>query len=165
MRAQALAIVPVPALAIIQTVDNDILCDASNVAEVGQSLAHALALIHNASPNAIILVAGQLGRPSVAFVNDLVAAHPRTKADLTWDDECSFFDADGKLRESGFELLTAAIDAYEVETARVCARVPNCVTDGGVRKAWVDSLEYCSPDLTHPNLAGQAAQADLIWPR
>ncbi len=161
---QALAIVPVPALAIIQTVDNDILCDASNVAEVGQSLADALALIHDASPDAIILVAGQLSRPSVAFVNDLVAAHPDTKADLTWDDECSFFDADGNLRESGFELLTAAIDAYESEMARVCAQVPNCVTDGGVRKAWIDSLEYFSPPFTHINLAGQAAQAELIWP-
>jgi hypothetical protein len=161
---QALAIVPVPALAIIQTVDNDIRCDASNVAEIGKSLADALSLIHDASPDAIILVAGQLGRPSVAFVTDLVAAHPTTKADLTWDDECSFFDADGKLRESGFELLTAAIDAYEVETARVCAQVPNCVTDGGVRKAWIDSVEYFSPDFAHLNLAGQAAQADIIWP-
>lgn len=161
---QALAIVPVPALAIIQTVDNDILCDASNVAEVGQSLADALALIHDASPDAVILVAGQLGRPSVAFVIDLVAAHPDMKADLTWDDECSFFDADGELRESGFGLLTAAIDAYEVETARVCAQVPNCVTDGGVRKAWIDSVEYFSPDFAHLNLAGQAAQAELIWP-
>jgi hypothetical protein len=161
---QALAIVPVPALAIIQTVDGDIRCDASNVAEIGKSLAQALALIHDASPNAIILVAGQLGRPSVAFVTDLVAAHPDTKADLTWDDECSFFDADGKLRESGFELLTATIDVYEAETARVCAQIPNCVTDGGVRKAWIDSLEYFSPPFTHINLAGQAAQAELIWP-
>ncbi len=161
---QALAIVPYPALAIIQTVDNDIRCDASNVTDVGQSLADALTLIHDASPNAIILVAGQLGRPSVAFVNDLVAAHPSTKADLTWDDECSFFDADGNLRESGFELLTAAIDAYESETARVCAQVPNCVTDDGVRKAWIDSLEYVSPPFTHSNIVGQAAQAELIWP-
>ena len=161
---QALALVPVPALAIIQTVDNDILCDASNVTEVGQSLADALAVIHEASPTAVILVAGQLGRPSVAYVNDLVAAQPSTKADLTWDDECSFFDTDGNLRESGFERLTAAIDAYEAETASVCAQVPNCVTDGGVRKAWIDSLEYFSPDFAHLNLAGQAAQAELIWP-
>ena len=61
----ALQHVPAPALAIIQTVDNDIQCDAANVADVGASVADALALIHGASPNTKILVVGQLGRPSV----------------------------------------------------------------------------------------------------
>ena len=138
----ALVGVPVPALAIIQTVDNDIQCDGANVTEVGQFLAKALAFINAASPNTKIMVVGQLGRPSVTYIKELVAAVPATKADLTWNDPCSFFDADGKLSVSGFEKLSAVIDKYEAETARVCAAAPNCVTDGGVRKAWIDKINY-----------------------
>lgn len=160
----ALANLPAPALAIIQTVDNDIRCDAANVADVGAAVAEALHWIHTASPDTKMLVVGQLGRPSVSFVEGLVAQHPSAKADLTWDDACSFFDAQGTLQEAGFERLTEAIDAYEAETARVCAAVPNCVTDGGVRRAWVDRIELFSADYAHANVQGQAAQADLIWP-
>ena len=160
----ALRAVPAPVLAIIQTVDDDIRCDASNVAEVGQSLAKALAVITAASPNTQILVVGQAGRPSVSFIKELVAFDPSTKAGMTWDDDCSFFDAAGNLREEGVAKLSAAIDKYEAETARVCAAVPHCSTDGGVRKAYVDTIENFSPDYAHFNEKGQAAVAELIWP-
>jgi hypothetical protein len=161
----ALAKVPAPALAIIQTVDNDIQCDAANVKSVGASVADALAVIHDASPNTKILVVGQLGRPSVTFVKDLVAHDATKKQGLTWDDDCTFYDAQGMLHEAGFKKLTAAIDAYEAETARVCAAVPNCATDGGVRRAWVDKIDLFSPvDDGHLNKQGQAAEAEQIWP-
>lgn len=161
---QALESVPAPALAIVQTVDNDINCDGSHVADVGQALRDALALIHEASPSTAILVAGQLGRPSLSFITRLVAHDPAAKNDLTWDDPCSFFDSDGNLRKSGVKKLSAVIDAYEAETARVCAEVPNCATDGGVRKAYLDTIENFSPDYAHLNTRGQAAEAELIWP-
>jgi hypothetical protein len=161
---QALDAVPAPALVIIQTVDNDIMCNGSNVAQVGQALNDALMLIHDRSPNTKILVAGQLGRPSVAFITQLVAHDPATKDDLTFDDPCSFFDTGGKLRPVGVAKLSAVIDMYEAETARVCAAVANCVTDGGVRKAYIDTIENFSPDYAHLNVKGQTAEAALIWP-
>lgn len=160
----ALRAVPAPVLAIIQTVDDDIRCDGSNVAEVGQSLAKALDVITAASPNTQILVVGQAGNPSVSFIEELVAFDPSTRAGMTWDDDCSFYDAAGNLREEGVAKLSAAIDTYEAETARVCAAVPNCSTDGGVRKAYVDTIENFSPDYAHLNEKGQAAMAELIWP-
>jgi hypothetical protein len=160
----ALRAVPAPLLAIIQTVDNDIQCDGSNVSAVGESLAKALAVISAASPNTQILVVGQAGRPSVSFIEALVAFDPSTKAGMTWDDDCSFFDTDGNLRENGVAKLSAVIDEYEAETARVCAAAPNCSTDGGVRKAYVDEIENFSPDYAHFNEKGQAAMAELIWP-
>lgn len=160
----ALRMVPVPALAIVQTVDNDINCEGTNIADVGDNLAAALTLIHDASPNTKILVALQLGRPRVAFITELVAYAPSVKADLTFGDDCSFFDAAGNLRRHGVEKLSAVIDKYEAEEARVCATVPNCVTDGGVRKAYVDKIENFSSDFAHLNARGQAAEAALIWP-
>jgi hypothetical protein len=46
----------------------------------------------------------------------------------------------------------------------VCATVPNCRTDNGVRAAYVDRLENFSSDWSHLNVRGQAAAAELIWP-
>lgn len=161
---RALVAVPAPALAIIQTVDNDILCDGSNIVAVGQSVADALTAIHAASPNTKILVVGQLGRPDVTFLKALVAHDPTAARLLTWDDDCSFFDAAGTLRVHGVEKLAAVTDAYQAETARICDAEPNCATDGGLRKAWVDKIEYFSPDWAHLNELGQAAEAEITWP-
>ena len=160
----ALEVVPAPQLAIIQTVDDDIRCGGSNVGAVGEDVADVLAMIHEMSPNTKILVVGQLGRPSVAFVRKLISVEPSIKQELTWDDPCSFFDPDGNLRKSGFRMLTDVIDEYEAEIARVCEAVPNCATDDGVRRAYVDTLENFSPDYAHLNAKGQAAEAKLIWP-
>ena len=161
----ALGVVPVPALAIIDTIDNDIQCNGSNVDAVTASIAKALALIHEASPNTKILVVDQPGRPSVDFVKDLVAQVPSMKAQLTWNDACTFFDAAGKLHPEGFAKLSAVIDRYESEQFRVCALVPNCYDDGGVRRAYVDVVDNLAPpDYGHFNALGQAAQGALLWP-
>lgn len=163
----ALRQVPYPALAIVSTIDNDILCDGTDDAHIplfGESVAEGLNVIHEASPNTQILVIGQFGRPSVDFVEGLVTAHPEAKASVTWADMCTFYDADGNLNPEGFAMLTGIIDAYEAEQARVCAEVPNCQTDGGVRAAWVDQMAYFSPDWAHLNITGQAAEAENLWP-
>ncbi len=160
----ALGHVPAPALAIIQTVDDDINCEADNVDAVAASVTAALQLIHTATPNTKILVVGQAGRPSVTFIQSLVAAHPEVKADLTGGGACDFYNLDGTINEDGFTTLTAAIDKYEAAVAQACAAVPNCATDGGVRRTWVDHLESFSPDWNHYNVTGQAAEATQLWP-
>ena len=89
--------------------------------------------------------------------------HPEAKADYTRATPLAF-DAAGTLRESGVGKLSTVIDECEAETARVCARVPHCRTDGGVRKAYIDTIGNFSPDYAHLNAKGQAAEAALIWP-
>ena len=164
---RALRQVPYPALAIISTVDNDIRCDGTDdahIPEFGAQVKAALEQIHEASPNTHMLVVGQPGRPSIPFIETLVAAVPDQREALTGTGMCDFFDPDGTLVEDNVVTLTGIIDAYEVEQARVCAEVPNCVTDGGVRAAYVDTLDNFAPDYAHLNVAGQAAEAELIWP-
>jgi hypothetical protein len=163
---RALHEVPAPLLAIVQTVDNDVQCPPSNASQVGTQLDRALQLIHSSSPNTIILVVGQAGRPSMKFIKELVARVPSQKAGLTGadDDLCAFFHPDGTIWPEGFERAIASIDTYEAETARVCALVPNCHTDGGVRRTWVDELELFSSDYNHFNVKGQAAEAEQLWP-
>lgn len=163
----ALKDVPHPALAIISTIDNDITCDgkdAAHVPELGTFVAAALAIITKASPQTKILVIGQLGRPSIAFVKGVVAADPSAKATLTGSGPCDFYTPDGKLAPAHFQTLTAIIQAYEDEEAARCAKVPTCATDGGVRAAWVDRIDWYAGNTGHLNVAGQAAEAANLWP-
>jgi hypothetical protein len=163
----ALQTVPEPLLVIVSTVDNDIRCDGTDddhVPEFGEAVAEALDVIATASPESTILVVGQPGRPSASFVETLVAHDPAVKAKLSGSGPCAFFDREGTLVEENFQTLTGIIDRYEAEQARVCAMVPRCHTDGGVRSAYVDTLENFSSDWAHLNIRGQAAEAELIWP-
>jgi hypothetical protein len=163
----ALQILPNPELVIVQTIDNDIQCDgtdADNVSRFGEMLEQALRSINAATPATKILVVGQLGRPSTSFVTDLVAEKPNAKAGLTGSGICDFYDEQGNINEASFGTLTKIIESYEAEQSRVCAAVANCRTDGGVRAAYVDTIENFTDDFNHLNVAGQAYEAELIWP-
>jgi len=80
--------VPTPALAIIQTIDNDIRCDgtdASHVAEFGAQVANALTVIGDGSPRSHILVLTQGGRPAAELkeMATLIARNPTVKKNDT----------------------------------------------------------------------------------
>jgi hypothetical protein len=163
----ALAALPVPAFVIISTIDNDIQCDGNDLGRIpqfGKNVAGALDLIVAASPNVKVLIVGQFGRPSATFLESLVAKDPTAISGLQGDGPCDAFDASGKIVQAHLDNLTALIDAFEAEETRVCGLVPECSTDGGVRKSWVDHLEYFSPDWNHLNVLGQAAEAKQMWP-
>jgi hypothetical protein len=163
----ALLTVPTPALVIVQTIDSDIQCDGSDVANVprfGLALRDALRSITAASPDSKLLVVGQLGRPRPAFVKRVVAAHPEVKGDLSGSGICDFYDEHGRLVPAHFGTLTRIIGKYEAEQARVCAEIPNCQTDGGVRATYKDKLANFTDDWNHLNVRGQADEAALIWP-
>ena len=167
MADRALLEVPVPMLAIIQTIDSDIQCDgqdADRLPAFGENVRKAIQEVIAASPNGHILVVGQLGRPRVAFIKELVARDPSQRDALAGSGPCDFFDPSGKLDQGHFANLTAIIDAFEAEQAKVCAEFTQCTTDGGVRAKYVDKLENFSPDWNHLNVRGQAAEAELIWP-
>jgi len=167
MAEQALTVVPVPALAIIQTIDADIQCDGSDADRMdafGENVRKAVQLIVDASPKGHILVVGQLGRPRAAFLEELVAKDPSQRDVLSGSGPCDFFDPSGELDADHIANLTAIIDAFEAEQAKVCAEFSQCTTDGGVRAAYMDTLENFSRDWNHLNVRGQAAEAELIWP-
>jgi lysophospholipase L1-like esterase len=48
--------------------------------------------------------------------------------------------------------------------AQVCAKYPRCTTDGGAAfRARVTAADFSTHDYWHPNIAGQAALAGLVW--
>jgi hypothetical protein len=167
MADQALSAVPVPVLAIIQTIDADIQCDgtdADRINALGENVRKSIHLIVDASPNGHVLVVGQLGRPRAAFIEKLVAKHPSQRDALTGSGPCDFFDPSGELNREHIANLTAIIDGFGAEEAKACAEFTQCTTDGGVRAAYIDKLENFSADWNHLNVRGQAAEAELIWP-
>ncbi len=164
---QAWGVVPIPALVIISTIDNDIRCDgtdAEHIPELGQDVRATLDIITTSSPNAHVLIVGQFGRPDPSFIRKLVGHDPRVKAALTGTGMCDFFNPRGALVTAHFNTLTEIIDAYEAEEARVCAEYRQCQTDGGVRAAYKDKLANFAPDWAHLNVAGQAKEAANVWP-
>ena len=160
----ALNRVPAPAVAIIQTIDNDIRCDgtdAAHVPEFGADLDGALALITQRSPKTRVLVVGQMGRPATAA--PAIAQNPGSKVGVTGTGICDFFDPAGKLVPSKIVTLTGIIEGYEKEQARVCATYEQCSTDEGVFAGFVDGPDTAI--LGHLTVAGHAQAAALIWPK
>jgi hypothetical protein len=163
----ALRVVPHPALVIISTIDNDIRCDGTdpqNIPLFGSYVADALRIITAASPISKILIVGQLGRPDAVFTKQLLAQVPSLIPTSPATGICDFVDQNGKIVQSHLETLTSIVEHYEAEQARVCAAVPQCRTDGGVRAAYKDRIENLGADHNHLNVRGQAAEAALIWP-
>ncbi len=147
---------PTPELVIIETIDSDIRCDGTDdthVPEFGRSVAEALALIAAASPASHLLLVGQPSRP----------IPPEDRAALGGTGMCDF-DLEGNLNKAQLASLTATIESYEAEQARVCAAAPLCSTDDGTLAALVPEPGLMSPDGNHNSIAGHARLAELIWP-
>jgi hypothetical protein len=167
---EALSQVPTPALAIVQTIDNDIRCDgtdASHVAEFGAQVADALKVISDASPHTRILIITQPGRPAAELkeMGTLIASNPLVKKNYTGPPPCGAFDpTSGKPVPKDVANLTAIIEAYEAEQARVCARFPLCRTDGGRLSTFAHAPSVVSSDYNHLNVTGLAKFAALVWP-
>jgi hypothetical protein len=163
----ALRQVSAPALVIISIIGNDIRCDGTDkqhIPEFGQAVGAALDTLTEKSPHSRILIVGQMGRTSPALVREVIAHDPNAKYAATGSGMCDFFNAAGALVPSHFKTLTAIVDAYEAEEARVCAKYRQCQTDGGARAAYKDKLENFAPDWIHHNIAGQTAEAAITWP-
>ncbi len=162
----ALQQVPAPEIVIVQTIDNDIRCDGSdaeNLKAFGHFLEIALNEIAKTSPKSRILLVSQPGRPAMfatALKNDSAA-----RTAFTGNGRCDLFDADGKINQAHVAALTAIIESYESEQARVCATVPQCSTDHGAATAYVDDITRLIPDdWNHFTVEGQARFAELMWP-
>jgi lysophospholipase L1-like esterase len=53
---------------------------------------------------------------------------------------------------------------FNAVLAQVCAEYPQCTTDGGAAfRSPVNVTELSTDDYWHPNIAGQATLAGLVW--
>jgi lysophospholipase L1-like esterase len=160
----ALEQIPLPALAIIQTIDGDIRCDgtdAEHVAEFGENVRTAIEAVIASSPATRVLVVSQRGLPT-----DFATAFPEAPtAPAPGEESCEFVNASGEYVPANAEYLTGIIKAYQDEQARVCADFPTCVDDGAINNTFAETEDdLAGGDGNHLTTAGQARTAALIWP-
>jgi hypothetical protein len=167
---RALAQVPAPELAIIQTIDGDIRCDgtdAAHVPEFGEAVDEVLAYITEASPETKIFMVSQWGSPQQELEDmaDLIASDPAVRAMMTGPPPCGFLDENGDPQPENIATLTAIIDSYEAEMTRMCALYPTCYTDGGGDVTYrPDVTTARTADYNHASIAGLAGFAAAMWP-
>ena len=161
----ALRIVPIPRLALVQIMDNDIRCDgtdSAHLAEFRASVREAVTILTTASPEVSVIIVGGAGRPAgyaAAF-----AALPTTPADLVGSGPCILFSANRVVNTEEVTRLTGLMDAYEAELAKACSGIPQCHTDAGAAGLIPDSLDGYGADLGHQSVIGHARTAAAVWP-
>lgn len=159
----ALKAVPHPQLVIIQTIDNDITCDGNDDANVpvfGRAVAAALALIARSSPRTRVLTMSQFGRP--ATYTAAWSKDPGVSAAMRGSGPCNTLDPDGHVVPSHVQHLTAIIEAYEAELAKVCQASTGC-TYTTVPRTYRDAITD-SNEGNHQNVVGAHKWAALMWP-
>jgi hypothetical protein len=166
---QALAKVPKPALAIIQTIDADIRCDGTDpghIEEFGAQVRTALSIITEASPMTRVLIITQPGRPASELkgMASAIATDANAKAVYAGPPPCGMYDDAGRFVATGVVALTKIIEGYEAEQARVCAQFPTCSTDGGALASFQRVPAMVSPDYNHLNVLGLSRLAAAVWP-
>ena len=123
---------PVPALFVVQSVDNDIHCDgtdAQNYAPFAATLRRTLEFINHRAPKAHIFMVSQWA--TVKNYTNAIKRIPAKRAAESGNGLCSVFDPSGRLRPAGMASLQKIVDAYHARIAATCARVSNCRYDQG----------------------------------
>jgi len=162
---EALKVVPHPQLVIVQTIDNDIMCDGTdpaNYAPFGKNVKAALTKIVSASPQTRILLLSKLGRP--ASYATAVGMDRAAKLTATGNGICDPYDAAGHLVIGHVRTALMILQGYEHQLVTVCASVPQCHYDATLA-TYHDSLRNLAVgDWYHLNVTGLAAEAALMWP-
>ena len=165
----ALAMVPHPQLAIIQTIDNDIRCDgtdASHVAKFGDSLRAALQVIFEQSPHTQVLIVSPQGSPAreLKLMAPLIASSAQVRQIYAGPAPCGMVDNHGNIVRANVASLTAIINAYAREQARVCGTYPTCQTDHGALATFNHDPSVVASDFNHLNIRGLKEVAAKEWP-
>ena len=161
----ALRVVPVPRLALVQIMDNDIRCDgtdSAHLAEFRASVREAVTTLVTASPRVTVVIVGGAGRPAAYAA--AIATLPTTPAELVGDGPCAMFSANTVVNAKEVARITTLMEGYEAELARACAGIQQCHTDAGAAGRIPDSLDGYGTDLGHQSVIGHARTAAAVWP-
>ena len=160
----ALALVPLPELILIQTIDHDVKCDGSdpqNYEPFGDTLTDALDILATGAPNAKVFVVTQPG--TVARNADATEGNPSWVNNWQGDGPCDAFDPSGKRADDKIAALQDITDHYFAVQADRCAKFPNCSDDQGAwQRMMIEAADF-TPDGNHPSIQGAAKRAAVTW--
>ena len=160
----AVALVPLPELILVQTIDHDVKCDGTdpqNYQRFGDILTQALGILAAGAPNAKVFVVTQPG--TVASNADAAETNPSWVRNWQGDGPCDAFDPSGQRADDKIARLQDITDHYFVVQADSCAKFPNCSDDQGAwQRIMIDAADF-TPDGNHPSIQGAAERAAVTW--
>jgi|GEM_PF-1373154 len=160
----ALALVPLPELILVQTIDHDIKCDGTdpqNYQPFGDALTEALDILATGAPDAKIFVVTQPG--TVASNADAAESYPSWISNWQGDGPCDAFDPSGQRADDKIAALQNITDHYFAVQADRCAKLPNCSDDQGAwQRMMLDAADF-TPDGNHPSIQGAAKRSAVTW--
>ncbi|MGZ5400438.1 MAG: hypothetical protein ACXWDM_10535, partial [Nocardioides sp.] len=166
-QAQELATVqPPPELVLIQTIDNDIACPASedDYRSFGDDLERVLDTLEETAPTARVFVVTQFGSPET-YAEAMTREQRIGNGQLMGAPApCAFLDADGKVVPKELRRLEGIITSYEEELGEVCEQHELCSWDRGALSHAVERPQDINDqDLAHFSISGHAHVAAVAW--
>lgn len=164
IRTQAetlIADVPDVELVLLQAVDNDIQCPASqaDLTSFEEGLTDLLDGMTAGLPRARIFLTNQDPTAPSKEAKMFTLAERRT---FGGTGPCAFLDPAGRIVPQELSRLQRILGSYVDRLAAVCERYPRCAHDPAAFRFRADrSLR--APDLNHASVSGLALNAELAW--
>jgi hypothetical protein len=155
----------VPDLVMIQTIDNDIRCDGTDVENLrpfGRTLDQALTQVESDLPGARVFLVSPWA--TVEAWTEWAQQVPAQVSANSGTGPCDVFDQKGRPRPAGIASMQAIVDGYLKTLDRVCGRHPGCATDGrALEREFVPVDADLSLDHNHLSIAGHTKYAEIAW--
>jgi hypothetical protein len=157
---RAVALDPLPALIVIQIMENDIQCPTSQIAvQAFGPVRTALDILAIGAPGSKVFVVSRFGRPGT-YAKSLSPAERRS---VGGTGACDFIDPQGRVSQRKVASFEETIRQYEFQLDHDCQKFPDCRYDGGAFGRIVDRRAYLASDLRHLSIKGQATAAAVAW--
>lgn len=155
---------PPPDLVVLQVLDQNMVCPASDrdFDQARRAMVGALQTLLDEAPNTRAFMVSQFGSPTTfaqALTPQQRAAAGQAFADFT----CVPFDLSGKQIQQNLDNFEFAIHGYEAAVKDACARFPMCEYDNGAFGRVVEEPGDLGPDFSHLSVQGQAKAAAVAW--
>ena len=154
-----------PDLVLVQTIDADIVCPASDTdyQDFGDGVAAVLDTFASESPSTRVFFTTQYGSPET-YVESLTPAHARELGSrMGGPGACAFVDQQGHIVREEMDRLEGIILEYEQKIGEVCDAHENCEHDHGAFSTVVEQPGDYTEDLDHLSIQGHTRAAKVAY--
>ncbi len=160
--SDAVAQRPPNPLIVIQIMDNDMVCPATEqeYADFQSTFESALAVLDSGLPSSRLFVVSQFGSPTTV----IKTLTPAQRVALGGTGPCAALDPKGRLVPAELNRLEEIIHSYEARLKAGCLKFTRCRYDDGAFGNVIDQPQYTSPiDPNHFSIQGHAEAAAVAW--
>ncbi len=157
----ALALDPAPDLVVVQVVDNDMACPATeaDVDLFRDDLTALLARLSDGMPDARIFIPTFYAEPA-SYIQSL---NPEQRVTVGGEGPCAIVTTDGTPNRTELRRLEAIVEEYDAAIMAACEATDRCWHDGGAFERTRLRRGEIGDDLSHLSIAGNAHAAAVAW--